>query len=193
MPLVGLVAGRVGVGKTTVCQRLAALMRERGWRVGGILTPAIYDERGRKSGIAIVDLHTGRREVLARVGDDLGGPRIGPYSFAAEALAWGCRLLEEAWQGGFDLVIVDEIGPLELDRGEGFISALHALEGGVVPRTLAVVRDTCLEALQRRVRERDAPVFWVTEESRENLFEGIARELGLEQPGFDRRGTPRGA
>ncbi len=177
MPLIGLVSGRIGAGKTTVCQRLADLLRERGWHIGGVLTPAIHDEHGRKSGIAIVDLHTGRREVLARIGEDLGGPQIGPYSFAAEPLAWGCRLLEEAWRGAFDLVIVDEIGPLELNRGEGFISALHALERGVAPRTLVVVRDTCLETLRRRLCELEAPTFWVDERSREELPAEIAGKL----------------
>ena len=37
-----LLTGRRGVGKTTVCQAVAELARRRGYRPGGMITPALY-------------------------------------------------------------------------------------------------------------------------------------------------------
>ena len=37
-----LLTGRRGVGKTTVCQAVAELARRRGYRPGGMVTPALY-------------------------------------------------------------------------------------------------------------------------------------------------------
>jgi len=181
MPFNGFITGRVGVGKTTVCQRVVDLVRERDYAVSGILTPAEYGQDGSKTGISIVDLQTGTQRTLARIGQDLGGPQIGHYSFDPDALAWGCEVLDRASAGGCDLFVVDEIGPLELVKGQGFVRALAVLETDVLPRTLIVVRESYLQMLQRRLPHTQAAEFWVTEANRQEIVHQIADRLFLRE------------
>ena len=82
-----LVSGPVRVGKTTLCLRLAERARERGLCVAGVLTPALMED-GAKVGIQAVELGSGEARLLARVDRDLGGTRVGPYSFDDRVLDW---------------------------------------------------------------------------------------------------------
>ena len=108
-----ILTGAVHVGKTTVCHTLVGLLRSSGYRVQGILTPPILDSRGARLGIAIVNLADGEQRELARVDRKLGGPQVGPYSFDAEMLQWGCETIAAAITARCDLLVVDEVGRME--------------------------------------------------------------------------------
>jgi nucleoside-triphosphatase THEP1 len=104
-----LLTGRRGVGKTTVCQAIADLARCRGYRPGGVITPALYDGHGVKVGFEALDVGSGERWPLARTDPstlrlrsgqagsghrwELGGPRVGSYSFDPAALDRALKVL----------------------------------------------------------------------------------------------------
>lgn len=146
--LVALVSGAIGAGKTTVCQKVVEAARARGFACGGLLTPALIED-GRKVGIVGVDLGSGERRVLARTDHDLGGPCVGCYHFTADAFAWANAVIASAVEAGCDLLVVDEIGPLELVQGGGLAPALDLLSA--VPRALIVVRISLVDALRGRL------------------------------------------
>ncbi|MEM3012095.1 MAG: nucleoside-triphosphatase, partial [Candidatus Hadarchaeales archaeon] len=115
-----LLTGRPGSGKSTVIGRTVSLLRGEGVRVGGIFCPELR-EGGERVGFEIRDLLTGEVGVLARVG--LEGPGVGKYGVNLEALerigGGGIRrALEEA-----EVVVVDEIGPMEV-LSKGFREAV---------------------------------------------------------------------
>jgi nucleoside-triphosphatase THEP1 len=58
---------------------------------------------------------------------ELSGPRVGPYSFDPAGLARALRVLRRAATAGCDLLMVDEIGPLELEQGQGFAPILDLI------------------------------------------------------------------
>ncbi|HIC93478.1 MAG TPA: DUF2478 domain-containing protein [Anaerolineae bacterium] len=169
--MIALLTGGIGIGKTTVCRRVVELARRRGYTCGGLLSLSLLDEGGAKVGIEALDLASGRRRLLARADRDLGGPRTEHYSFDAAALAWANSVLIGAVKAGCDLLVVDEVGPLELERGEGLAPALAELGG--VPRALVVVRDALLGELRRRLRGHELAVFAVDEENRGALPSSI--------------------
>ena len=74
----GLLTGPVGVGKTTVTERVVGLARRQGLVCGGILAPAMINSCGQKAGVWGVELGRGGRGGLARGDRDLGGPSSGP-------------------------------------------------------------------------------------------------------------------
>jgi len=176
-----VLTGKVHVGKTTVCRAVADLARQRGYCVRGILTPPILDERSERLGVEVLDLDSGERRDLARVDQDLGGPRVGPYSFDATALRWGQDVISRAIAAGCDLLIVDEIGRLELEQHKGFNHVLHLLATSVVPRSLLVVRATLLRRFRRRLPELEFVIFKLTEDNRDTLPREIAQRLFLTQ------------
>jgi nucleoside-triphosphatase THEP1 len=176
--MIGLLTGRVGAGKTTVAGHAAALAHGRGYTCGGILAPALLDASGAKIGIRAVDLLTGEGCILARIGQDLGGPAVGPYSFDASALTWAIDVVGEA-VGRCDLLIVDEIGRLELEAGAGLAPVLLRLAAASSQPRLVLVRDWLLPALQRRLAPQAALVFEVTPAARDGLpAEILARLMG---------------
>ena len=173
---IGLLTGPVGVGKTTVAERVAGLARRQGVACGGILAPAMISSCGQKAGIWGVDLDTGERRILARTDRDLGGPSIGPYSFDAGALAWSVEVVEGAI-GACDLLVVDEIGKLELWRGVGLAPVLPKLAAGEAERALVLVRDSLLDELQARLAGVEQVVLSVGEESRGVMAPDVLSEL----------------
>lgn len=180
-PLIGLLAGPVGVGKTTVAERLVGLARRQGVHCGGLLAPALKDGCGQKTGIWGVDVSSAERRILARTDRDLCGPSVGPYSFDADALAWAVRVLEAAI-GDCDLLIVDEMGKMELWQGLGLAPILPCLAAGGAERALVVVRELLLEELQARLAAVDQVVFRASEENRGQLPGQVLAGLGLGPP-----------
>lgn len=183
---VGLLTGAVGVGKTSVAEQLVDLARCQGIACGGLLAPALINHCGQKVGIYGVDLLSGERRILARTDCDLGGPAAGPYSFDKPALAWALSVIElamspvETGAGNLvrcDLVIVDEIGKLELWWGHGLAPVLPRLAAGETARSLVLVRDALLADLQRRLEAVDPIVFRVTEQNRAGLAPQILERL----------------
>lgn len=165
---VALLTGEVGVGKTTVAERVVGLARRQGLTYGGLVAPAMESRCGQKVGIWGVDLESGERRVLARTDRTLDGPGVGPYSFDAAALAWSLHVVERAI-GGSDLVVVDEIGKLELWQDTGLAPVLPRLAAGEANRALVLVRDFLLAELQSHLGGVQQLVFRVQEENRTAL------------------------
>ncbi len=192
-----VLTGQVQIGKTTVCQAVADLARERGYCVRGILTPPILDRDGERLGIEVLDLASGERKVLAqirravpesgnaperdgaRLQGDFSGPQVGIYEFDAAALQWGQDVVARAIAVGCDLLIVDEIGRLELQQGIGFNQVLNLLETSVVLRSLLVVRAELLDLFQQRLPSLQFISFEVTQDNRYSLPFEIADRFFL--------------
>jgi len=186
--VLSLVTGEIGCGKTTVCQRALDLLRARGVMPGGVLSPARLDAAGTKIGIDALDVMTGERQRLAdRVPG--GGETIGDYGFDERALAWANARLQAAVAAGPDLLVVDEIGPLELVHGGGFAALLEPLADlDAVPHALVIVRREYVDALERLLGRTDARRFWVDEARRDDLPVQIATRYAQKA---DRRQHPR--
>jgi nucleoside-triphosphatase THEP1 len=173
---IGLLTGPIAVGKTTVAERAVGLARRRGLSYGGLLAPAMQTRCGPKTGIWAVDLTTGDRRILARTDRTLGGPLVGAYSFDQAALDWSLQVVERAI-GNCDLLVVDEIGKLELWQGAGLAPVLPRLAAGEAARALVVVRASLLADLQSRLGTARQFVFEVDEDNRGSLPAAILDAL----------------
>jgi nucleoside-triphosphatase THEP1 len=161
-----LLSAPIGVGKTTLCRRLAATARERGVRVAGALALPLIEE-AEKVGIQCLDLHGGQVRLLARSDRDLGGCQVGPFTFDDQVLDWMSSLCAGALTGDA-LVFIDEIGPLELERDGGLHRLIPLLSRSREGHTVVVVRDTLLGELLSRVRAAEPRVV---------SFDGTSRDV----------------
>jgi nucleoside-triphosphatase len=119
-----LLTGRPGCGKTTLIKRVVNKLAQP---VGGFYTEEIR-ESGERVGFKIVTLD-GQEAVFAHV-DFRTSERLGKYGlnlFALETIAVAAlRAALRAWQ----LVVIDEIGPMEI-RSRIFCDVVNeALDGG---------------------------------------------------------------
>src|SRR6266487_2707698 len=117
-----VLTGAPGVGKTTAVIRAARALKERGVKVGGIVSRELRTNNMR-IGFEFIDLTTNDRNVLAYITGK--GPKVGKYfvnvagcSFAAERLTNAIRNSE--------VIICDEIGPMEL-KSSDFIDSVKNL------------------------------------------------------------------
>src|SRR5512139_1396537 len=95
-PTLIIVTGDRGAGKTTFCVRLVELARSSGRSIGGVLSPAVF-EQGEKIGIDTIDLRTNERRRLADRFDPVHrGLSTQRWSFSAEVIAWGNAVLRAA-------------------------------------------------------------------------------------------------
>jgi len=121
-----LVTGRPGIGKTTCVMRTVDILRARGVDAGGMVTLEVRRE-GARIGFKIVDLATGEEAWLARVGAP-GRIRVGRYTVLLENLEEvGVGAIRRAIEGA-DVVVIDEIGPMELKSRKFREAAWEALE-----------------------------------------------------------------
>lgn len=157
------------MGKTTLVRRVAERLREEGYRLAGFYCPEVR-RGGRRVGFRIMSLD-GRHEAwLARV-DGCSGPRVGRYNTCREAEEVASRAAEEASQA--DLVVIDEIGPMELKlpgiRGS-ILSILRSGKPGLFVVHERLSDREVLPQLQQRGRW-----FRVTLENRDSLVDEVYR------------------
>ena len=148
-----ILTGPRGAGKTTLCARFIDQAREAGWCVAGVLSPARFVD-GEKTGIDMVDLTSNeRRELAMRSFTASSEIRTIGYAFDPQAMGWGNEILSE--NRNCDLLVVDELGPLELRRHQGWQAGLIALDRGKYRLALAVVRPELLGDAQLRWPEAE--------------------------------------
>jgi nucleoside-triphosphatase len=140
-----------GAGKTTFLLGYMSRVAHSGKSVGGIASPAVIED-GRRVGYDLLDLRSGNRRLLARLGK-LGKScvTIGPYWFDDAALDEGNDAIISAVHDGLDVIAIDEIGPLEFEE-KGWARALAiALQKHFCEQELmVVVRPSLVERLSTR-------------------------------------------
>lgn len=172
--------GDVQIGKTRWLQQLVDVVVAAGVAVAGVLAPGDWvpaaggraDGNGfEKRGIDNVLLPSGERLPFARRRDlaQLEGSFDAASQSAKAKLAWAiddtaiARVNEHFRQlaegapspAAPGLLIVDELGRLELQRGEGLAEAMALLRQGptsVFPHALVVVREELVDEAERQLR-----------------------------------------
>jgi nucleoside-triphosphatase THEP1 len=143
-----LLTGESSTGKTAWCCKLAESARNSRLTLGGVVSPGRYIG-DRRIAIDLQDVNTGETHQLASL-----RPRIEPdqptrkWVMDSETISWGNRIFREL--GKIDLLIVDEIGPLELIHGKGLLHAIHAIDQGKYGAAVIVVRASLLENILDR-------------------------------------------
>ncbi len=61
-----LLTGIPGVGKTTVLAKTVDLLKQRGYKIGGMVSREVR-EKGKRVGFEVIDLTSGRRGWLAHL------------------------------------------------------------------------------------------------------------------------------
>jgi len=154
-----LLTGGRGAGKSRWCEALARAGRGAGLAVAGLLSPPVL-AGGEKTGIDLLDVASGERRRLAeRARPDLPGTAGLGWRFDPEALSFGNALLARA--GTCDLLLVDELGPLEFGRGNGLTAAFALLDERHYRLAVVVVRPALVVAAQ--ARWPDAALVWELE------------------------------
>jgi nucleoside-triphosphatase len=158
--------GQPGVGKPTAINRLCSHYSAEGVSIQGIITKEIR-ENGQRIGFKITDIATGKEGWLARK-DSSAGPRIGSYHVVSEDLEnIGVLGLERVLQAPADLIIVDEIGPMEM-TSSSFRNAISKILRVERPTVVTVKLGTSYPEVEQ-IRS-DSIQLEITEDNREEIY-----------------------
>jgi len=158
-PLV-VVTGGHDAGKSFFCMRVVRAARRRGLTVGGLITHKLIVEGEEVR--YVEDIGSGEYRVLYRCRPDAGPSQRRP---APETVRWADDALEAAAES--DLLVLDELGPLELYSREGWEAALPVLERRTDRLTLVVVGDGLLGRFHAEVARRDLSLVELSPDTRE--------------------------
>ncbi len=150
-PNILLITGDRGTGKTTLCSHLIQSAQSLNWETRGVLSLSRFTN-GAKARIEAQDIHSGKHQLLAwrrspgqKIGNSLS---IGHWMFNEKTFEWGNKLLKEATH--CDLLVVDELGPLEFQIRQGWCEGVNAILAGRYRLLIVVVRFEFIQrALQR--------------------------------------------
>lgn len=166
--------GSPKTGKTTVLLRTADNMTEKGLKVGGMISQEIL-EKGVRVGFEICDYDSGRKGWLAHIRQPVG-PRIGKYRVNLDDLnRIGTTAITNALHYA-DIVLIDEIGPMEL-FSEFFIQVLQAAVNGSKPVIATLHHRNKHRFVQQIKLRKDAVIIEVTPKTRTFLPRWLADKI----------------
>ncbi|MDO8055587.1 MAG: NTPase [Candidatus Hermodarchaeota archaeon] len=172
-----LITGAPGSGKSTLLERVMEKAEQQELAVGGISTPEFRLSNGRRGGFLIRDVATGTEQIMAGV--DVASPfRVGRYGVEVQAiLEVGVTAIDAAVSTA-DLVLIDEIGKMELIVPEFRQSVLAALDSSKpVLGTIGLrLRIPFAEGIKRRP---DLTLLTITPYNRNQLYTQICTKLEI--------------
>jgi len=168
--------GEPGVGKTTVVRLVMSELEHRGVSVGGMISGEIR-ESGRRVGFQLEDIATHRTGILAHVRErSQGSPAVGSYGVNLNDLKEiGAAAITRAIATS-DLIVVDEIGPMELKSDDFVLAVTAALKS--TKRFLGTLHKRSSHPLVNSIRSNhDYRVIEITHMNRERMPSEIVGEL----------------
>ena len=142
-----LLTGARESGKTSLLVKVLEKCREGGINAAGVISPAVFNN-GIKTGIDLLDVRSGERRRLAELRKaDSSGIMTTRWVFDTHTLDWGNQILRSAIP--CDLLLIDELGPIELEKGIGLQIGITAINSGDYKAAVVVVRPELIQkALQ---------------------------------------------
>jgi nucleoside-triphosphatase THEP1 len=171
-----IITGEIGSGKTTLISGISSRLQESGFRTGGIVAPAIYEQEN-KTGYTAIDIATGNKMQLSQITEIEGMPRVGKYFFLSEALDFGRNALSVERNLESQIVLIDEIGAWEL-QGQGWASSLNELIINCEMPLIITVRKSFLELVIENWILQNPLIIQAHTTSVNDAFEEIIKSIG---------------
>jgi nucleoside-triphosphatase THEP1 len=171
-----ILTGGTGSGKTTRAGEVVDVLRRRGFEVGGILARGLLRD-ARRSGFDLVDLCTGHTMPWCREQDvdAHAEQRWGRFEFTREGLQFGCAALTVGSRPA-DVMVLDEVGPLEL-AGGGWADSLDLLVERFGGPILLVARLAVVDAVKTRWGSASTPVCDVARDAPDAIADLVLEQV----------------
>ncbi|MFW5974633.1 MAG: nucleoside-triphosphatase [Bacteroidota bacterium] len=174
-PDIFILTGDVDEGKTTTARKITSLLKVGGYQVAGFFS-AKLQEGANKHSYAVEEISSGRQVLLCSPQADTGPVRTGRFYFSEEGLSFGRNILLQAAEQPPDLIVVDELGPLELND-KGWTPALEqVLNQSSIPQ-LWIVREKLVNIIMRKWHIGNVIVFNIKADSPEKIVEEMKVQL----------------
>lgn len=169
-----LLSGKREIGKTSLLLKLNEMAKQAGFNVKGVISPGVFVNE-QKIGIDLLDLHSNKSIRLADLNQEgvHSATVTEHWSFHPDGLLLGDDALANSVP--CDLLIVDELGPLELERGQGWQNGIKAIDSREYRAAVVVIRPELIAAAL--AKWPDASVFPLTQKDQAGWVPLIAQIL----------------
>ncbi len=175
LPTIFILTDDVGRGKTTYAKNLISILRNQGFRPGGFLSFGIDEPNGR-AGFNLIDIDTSDSIILCKTTFKKEWAQTGRYYFNPEAVEFGENSLNPDHLTGTDLIIIDEIGPLELTN-QGWSHGIEQLCSSHPSPQLWVVRKKLVKQICRKWTVGDVYIFDLQQDTGDTIVKFILNFL----------------
>lgn len=177
-----VLTGDPGVGKTTLVKKIVSLISGEGVKTSGFYTEEVR-KNGVREGFDVVALD-GKRGRLARDQTLISGPvkcRVGKYGVLVkefETVALPCLVQPDATHTRSHIIVVDEIGKMELFSSQFKNSIKSIFSESVCNIILATIPVRINDLLVDNIRNNNKTKVWmVTKENRNSVHLEILNEI----------------
>jgi len=156
-----IVTGSIRGGKTTFVRKLIELLRSYNIKVGGILSERVMDGT-RTIGYDLVNIETGKKVDFLRQKGECGDGTIGRFTICSKGLEEGKKILSSGMRHKNNLVIIDEVGLLEI-QNKGWSDGIYDLLEKSSNHLLITVRDSYVDQVKNKWNLKEAIIFNINE------------------------------
>jgi len=162
-PEIVIITGDIHQGKTTFAQKIVADLLEQNIRIAGFLSIGI-NENGIRTGFNLVDIGSSRHIELCSDKKNEKRLKFGRYYFNSDAISLGNEILNENNLSDKQLIVIDEVGHLELN-GQGWSNVIENITRSNTVPQFWIVRKSLVQKITRRWNIGNAYIFDITESS----------------------------
>jgi len=170
-----LITGKVQGGKTTLLSQLVERLKKDKLKITGFLSHGSFNE-GQRSGFTLVDLEHGKQIPLATTEEKPGWLNFRRFFFNPEAFKEGEQWIHNGLSQHPDLVVIDEVGPMELERQGWWNILKHLVKRYDIPQ-LWIVRDQILPEIAEKWNVPEENIFRVDSSDQTELMESLTIKL----------------
>jgi len=156
-----IITGSLREGKTTFAKNLIKFFRENNFSTGGIISERVMTD-SLTTGYDLVNIETGERKAFLRQNEQYGPEKIGRFTICPEGLAMGKTVLNSPISLENKVIIIDEVGMLEL-QDKGWSECINRLLQGQTNHVLLTVRDKFVNEVKIKFDLGDAIIFNIRE------------------------------
>lgn len=167
-----VVTGNIGAGKTSLILETVLKLQQENFFVSGIASTRIIENKI-TAGYDVLDVSTNEKARFLRTFGENGQQRIGKFYIYNEGLKLGDESLKTT---DAELIVIDEIGKLELEEN-GWHNSLLQIISHPKSHLLLSVREEVLNETLDKYRISPEIIFKVSEQNGDELFLKIQSDM----------------
>ncbi len=172
-----ILTGGINQGKTSLTRQVIERLQKEGLTVRGFVSLGNTNDSNRNA-YKVKDIQSGEEEQLCSSEPDKTKLHVGRYYFDKKGIEKGCSIITDSITKPIDLLVIDELGPMEMnDRGWA-----PAIENAIEANCCAqfwIIRKRLVKPFMRKWNVGDITLFDLEEDSPEKI--AIEIELSLQK------------
>ena len=156
-----IITGSLREGKTTFAKNLVEFFKGNNINTCGIISERVMTD-SHTTGYDVINIETGEKTIFLRQNEEYGSEKIGRFTISPEGLAMGRAVLHSLIMKENSIVIVDEVGLLEL-KDRGWSEGISELLKTPAKNIILTVRNTFINEVKIKFGISEAIIFNISD------------------------------